>query len=128
MDGAAHPLTPVTFVQKMNVTDDYICGNIRANAGRPLPLLDFKRIAICASGPSAADRVEGIRDRQAQGWSVAAMHGSHNFLIEHGITPDLMLILDSRPLTLPFLRLPNDPPTYVVASQCRPEVFEALEG
>lgn len=128
MDGAPLTVEPVEFVLRKNVTNEQIYTNIRANAGRVLPNLDFKRICICASGPSLADRVEDIRARQKAGWHVAAMNGSHNFLIEHGIAPDLMFMVDARPVNLPFLRLANDQTTYIIASQCHPEVFEALAG
>lgn len=121
-------IEPAEFVHRANVTAAEVCANISANAGRDLPMVNFKRIAICASGPSLADHIEDIRDRQSQGWHVATMNGSHNFLIEHGITPDLFFMVDARPVNLPFLRLANEATTYVIASQCHPEIFEALAG
>jgi len=54
------------------------------------------------------------------------MNGSHNFLIEHGIIPDLFFMVDARPINLPFLSMANDHTTYIIASQCQPEIFEAL--
>lgn len=126
MDGA--DIGPVEFVQGKNVSDETICANIRANAGRALPLVNFKRICVCASGPSLADHLDGIRERREAGWDVASMNGSHNFLIENGIVPDLYFQVDSRPVNIPFLRLANDHTTYVIASQCHPEIFDALTG
>jgi len=118
----------VQYVQSVNVTPEAIHANIRANAGRDLPTVGFNCICICASGPSLADHIEDIRARQAAGWHVAAMNGSHNFLIEKGITPDYMFMVDARPVNLPFLRLANDRTTYVIASQCQPEIFAELEA
>lgn len=121
-------MAPVEFIHRENVTPDEICKNIRANAGRPLPIVGFQKIAICASGPSLADHIEDIRDRQEQGWSVASMNGSHNFLLDHGITPDYYFMVDARPINMAFVERANDDTTYIIASQCRPEIFEALEG
>lgn len=121
-------LATVEFIHRENVTSADRVSNILVNETRNLPHLDFKRIAICASGPSLADHIDDIRARQAAGWHVAAMNGSHNFLIEHGITPDYCFMVDARPVNLPFLRLANDHTAYIIASQCQPEIFEALEG
>lgn len=118
----------VEFVLRKNVTNEAICANIVINEALDLPHLDFKRVAVCASGPSLADHIEDIRARQQAGWHVASMNGSHNYLIENGIVPDLMFIVDARPVNLPFLRLANTHTTYIVASQVHPEVFDALTG
>jgi hypothetical protein len=116
------------FVHGINVTSDLVCDNIRRNAGRPLPQVEFKSICICASGPSLADHIDDIRARQEAGFSVASMNGSHNFLIDHGIVPDYYFQIDARTGNLSFLDKANDHTTYVVGSQCQPEIFEALEG
>lgn len=118
----------VQFVHAMNAQPEDIRANIRANAGRNLPSLRFKPICICASGPSLADHIPAIAARQQAGWGVAAMNGSHNFLIEAGIAPNYMFMVDSRPVNLPFLRLANPDTTYIIASQCRPEIFDELEA
>jgi hypothetical protein len=119
---------PVEFIHQQNVTPEEYHFNLRANAGRDLPSLNTRSICVCASGPSLADHLGDVRARKNAGWSVASMNGSHNFLIENGIVPDYMFMVDARPVNLPFLRLANDHTTYVIASQCRPEIFEALQG
>lgn len=116
------------FVLDQLVTSDDRVINIRANAGLGLPEVTFKGICICASGPSLADHLDDIRARKAAGWSVATMNGSHNFLIDQGIVPDYYFQIDARKGNLSFLEKANDHTTYVVASQCQPEIFEALRG
>lgn len=118
----------VQFIQSVNVTPEMVCANIAQNAGRDLPEVDFKRICICASGPSLADHIDDIRARQQAGFSVASMNGSHNFLIENGIIPDYYFQIDAREGNLSFLERANDHTTYIIASQCQPEIFEALKG
>lgn len=121
-------IEPAEFILRKNVTSQDSVNNILVNEARSLPHLDFKRIAVCASGPSLADHVEDIRARQKAGWHVATMNGSHNFLVERGIVPDLFFMVDARPVNLPFLSLANDHTAYIVASQCQPEIFDALSG
>lgn len=131
MDGSqavAKDWSEVTFIQRQNVTPELVRENIRANAGRPLPGVTFKGICICASGPSLGDHVEDIRFRQQTGFAVASMNGSHNFLIDHGIMPDYYFQIDAREGNLSFLDKANDHTTYVIGSQCQPEIFDALEG
>lgn len=129
-DGSVIETEKVEFVHAVNVTSDDRIANIRANAHwhKTLPTLRFKSIAVCASGPSLADHLPDIRARQKAGWSVAAMNGSHNFLIRNGITPDYMFMIDARPVNLPFLDEANDQTTYVISTQTHPEVLEALKG
>lgn len=123
------PLAPAIFVHRGLVTAQDICANVRVNAGRPLPGVEFKRVCVCASGPSLKLHLGDIRKRQALGFAVASMNGSHNFLVENGIIPDLFFMIDARHgVNLPFVEAPNDHTTYVIASQCAPEIFEALEG
>lgn len=130
MDGAEDVGTWHTakFIHSVNVTADMVCANIRQNAGRPLPQVEFKAICICASGPSLADHLEDIRARQDAGFSVASMNGSHNFLIENGIVPDYYFQIDARGGNLSFLERANNHTTYVIGSQCQPEIFDALDS
>jgi hypothetical protein len=127
----ASPVTlePVEFVLRKNVTSEDSVANIRVNEARNLPHLDFKRICICASGPSLADHIEDIRARQKAGWHVAAMNGSYNFLMERGIVADVMFMVDARPgVNLPFVSRPHFSTEFVIASQCDPSIFDALDG
>lgn len=128
MDGAGM-IEPAQFVLRKNVTSADSVANIVINEARNLPHLDFKRVAVCASGPSLADHIEDIRARQKAGWSVAAMNGAYNFLQDHGIVADLFFMVDARPgKNLSFVSRPHPNTAFYIASQCQPEIFDALEG
>jgi hypothetical protein len=117
----------VEFVLRKNVTSEDCIANIMVNEKRPLPHLDFKRICVCASGPSLGDHVEDIRARQQAGWHVAAMNGSYNYLISKGIVADLFFMVDARPgVNEAFVTYPHPQTTFVIASQCDPEIFKWL--
>lgn len=127
MDAPA--LEPAEFVFRGNVTAEDVCRNIRINAGRPLPTVEFAKICICASGPSLADHVEEIKQRIAAGWKVAAMNGSYNFLQKQGIVADYFFMVDARKgINLPFITRPRAKTTFCIASQCDPEIFGTLAG
>lgn len=130
MDGSGvMRVEPVEFVLRKNVTSEDSVANIRTNEARDLPHLDFKRICVCASGPSLADHIEDIRARYRAGWSVAAMNGSYSFLMEHGIIADYFFMVDARKgKNLPFVANPDRNTTFIIASQCDPEIFEFLEN
>lgn len=122
-------MEPVEFVLGVNVTSEDRIANILVNEARSLPHLDFKRVAVCASGPSLADHIEDIRARQKAGWHVAAMNGAYNFLQDHGIIADLFFMVDARQgVNLPFVSRPQPQTSFYIASQCQPEIFDALEG
>lgn len=129
MDGAALNVEPVEFIHRENVTSADRIANILVNEARDLPHLDFKRIAVCASGPSLSDHIEDIRARQQAGWHVAAMNGAYNFLQDHGIIADMFFMVDARlDKNLPFISRPHPNTAFYIASQCQPEIFEALRG
>lgn len=81
-------------------------------------------LAIVAGGPSAALRIEEISARAANGQAIWAVNGSARWLLENGITPDALWIVDARPENAAFC-VPV--PTYL-ASQCDPAVFAAAHA
>lgn len=124
---------PAEFVHRKNVSSETIYANIAVNEKLARTHVDFKRVCVCASGPSLADHVEDIRARQQAGWAVAAMNGSFKFLLSKGIAVDYMFMVDARKgKNLSFLRdLPNGTSRagtrFIIASQCDPEIFEELK-
>ena len=59
---------------------------------------------------------------------VLSVSGAHDFLIEHGRTPDWHAIADPREDNARMLKHANDRTTYLLASVCHPAVFDALKG
>lgn len=96
-------------------------GLLYLDIGEPLS----QKAAVVAGGPSAADYLEDIRN-----WDgfVVAINGAHDWLIEEGITPDAVIAVDPQPELARYFQKPNDETTYLIASCCAPEVFDALEG
>lgn len=128
--GASLPLTiPVSLL--VNVPDDVIEANVRANARR-LPAHErikteapHDRVAVmCGSGPSIGDYLDDVR-RHADGENafIFAMNGAANFLAKHDIIPDYQVLVDARERTAELIGVAR---CHLIASQCDPIVFDKL--
>jgi SAM-dependent methyltransferase len=122
--GASKPLVlPVHLV--CNTSDEEIYSNIRENSasrGNWLRLApDHDRTAVlCGSGPSLADHLGVIRERQAAGQTVFALNGAARFLADNGILPDYQVIIDAREATADLV---GPALNHLFASQVHPECF-----
>ena len=106
---------------------------IRANCERGLPELTpgicahDGTLVVVGSGPSLPTMTAEIQAERDKGRPICAVNGAHDFLCDHGITPDLFLTVDPRDLRH-NLKRKNDQTVYLLASRVAPEVFDHLEG
>lgn len=107
--------------------------NILSALGRNLPPLQPAlcghdgTFVVAASGPSLPSFVEEIRAEQAAGRPICAINGAHDFLVESGITPNLFLTVDPRPMPQ-NVKLPQEDTIYCLASRVNPELFDRLKA
>jgi len=83
-------------------------------------------MVIVGSGPSLLSTYEGLHEERAKGRPILAVKGTHNFLIERGLEPDLWVTIDPRP-RLDQLSLKSENTIYIVSSRCHPEIFDRLK-
>jgi uncharacterized Rossmann fold enzyme len=83
------------------------------------------RVAIVASGPSASDYADFLKEFDGEIWGI---NGALAWLIHRGIKPTGFVGLDPEPLLKEYLIETPDYVTYYLAAQVHPEVFEHLEG
>ncbi len=129
MDGLAQP----KFYSVLNNEIDAVKGNITQNKSNDIePIIPGEKIpeSICfvGGGPSLKESLFDIQLCRAKGDKIWALNGAHDWLIEHGIIPDAMVLLDSRKESLTFLNNPHNDVIYYIATQCDPEAFEILKG
>jgi hypothetical protein len=127
---------PAKPIKKLyhTMTADYsdMLRNIEANLNRNTDMLlgvsphDGKAL-IVGGGPSLQENLPGLRLHAKRG-HIFAVNGAHDFLIERGIVPEFMVMLDAREENSRFVQKPHRKVTYLISSQCHPKVFEALEG
>jgi hypothetical protein len=114
-------------------TEEELCSNIRSALARGLPELTLApikhdgNIVLVASGWSMPDYIDEIRAHRRTGRPIVAIKAAHDFLVEHGVEPDLWVALDPRDRTGGIQRL-NDHTIYMPASRCPPSTFDHLQG
>lgn len=103
----------------------------KANSAPPIELAEAhdRELCIVGGGPSLADSLVSLQLLRAKGAETWALNGAHDWLIDRGVKPDGMVMLDSRKENVePFLSNPRSHVTYYIATQCDPSAFEALAG
>ena len=108
--------------------------NIRSALARDLPELvpavcsHDGAFVIVASGPSLPDHLDSIREDQNQGRPICAIKGAHDYLVEHGITPNLYISVEPRAdQKHRQIRLKQENCIYLLASRCHPDLFDSLK-
>lgn len=116
-----------------NTPDKKLVENLRSCAGRGLPLVSLttvpneRLLLICGSGPSLLDYYKAVN----QMWpdhDVMALNGAYKALRGIGVIPKYYAQLDARPVNVNFVSEPDENTTFLLASQCAPEMFDALAG
>lgn len=111
-----------------NTPDEVLIENIKHNSRLDKKWLacsdEIEELAIlCGSGPSIADHLDEIKEKQANGGKVFAMNGCAKFLFDNGILPDYQIICDARPDNVQLIGPAKE---HLFASQCHPSMFEAV--
>ena len=114
---------------KGNVPLEVLDRNKLSALKRNLPTLFYGKpiegkVAVVAGGPSVKDSLEELRNFDGY---LIAINGTHNWLIENDIVPDACIIVDAKPTVTDLFKNPHKDTTYLVASNCDPSLFDALE-
>tara|TARA_R110002110_G_scaffold57677_3_gene164628 strand:- start:360 stop:1322 length:963 start_codon:yes stop_codon:yes gene_type:complete len=131
--------SPLLINSKCIYTPEQLKDQIAENMKRKL--VEFQQAIIpnngdfcmIGSGPSIEHHLDAIKDCQDQGMPLIAIKGSHDWLIERGIIPDICIMLDPQPKILNCIKYAGQWPSshkgcvYMIASQCSPEIFDALK-
>lgn len=81
-------------------------------------------IALVCSGPSLKATWEEVRGFKV----ILTCSGAHDFMIERGIVPTYHMETDPRAHKAVFTKQPKQGVTYLIASNCHPDVFANLTG
>jgi len=84
-------------------------------------------MVVVGSGPSLPTFIEDIRKEKELKRPIMALNGSHDFLVENGIIPDVFMTVDPRPM-LQNLKNVNDQTVYLIASRAHPSTFDSVKG
>lgn len=107
-------------------TADYVKSALERGLSefQPATVFNDGHLIIVGSGPSVTSFLDGIKEERRNGRPICAVKGTHDWLIENGIEPDLFVSLEPR--QRPFKQT-SERTTYLVASRCPPELFDQLK-
>jgi len=124
---------PLNVKTQCVATDDTLLEQIKGNLDRglpefiPYPNPHNARIVLVGSGPSVRGEIDSILEMKKKGYLIVALKGAHDFLLENGIKPDWCVMLDPQAKIVNCVQLKEPSITYLIASQCHPDVFEHLK-
>jgi hypothetical protein len=118
---------------EVNVTDDAILANIRSAIRRGHPQIapcapKPDRVCVVGSGPSLNDTVDELRQLYFEGAKIVTMNGAYQWCLERNFRPSTQIVLDARASNARFLQPAVPQCRYLLASQCAPELWDAVEG
>ena len=124
--------TSLPVMGGVNVTHEALLANVRDAVKRDLPWFTgfgpHKRVACVVGGaPSVRDDIGKIRAQQKRGARIVTVNNTWRLMVDNGIMPDVHVMLDARKENAAFLKDAPKSIRYFIASQCHPDVFDALK-
>lgn len=113
-----------------NTAQDKLLDNVRSACARDLKWFEpedehDRHVAIIGGAPTVLDMIEEIKWRKGQGQQIWVLNNAWAALLDHDIFPDAQVILDARHENINFLTFAVE---HLIASQCHPDIFRALEA
>lgn len=125
--------TSLPEMKGVNTSEDLRLSNVRINSERDLPWFTTFReqertCVVCCGAPSMKDHLADIRAHQKRGAKIVSVNNSWRLLLASGVNPDVHVMLDARPENVEFVKGAPKSLRFLLASQCHPAVFDALQG
>lgn len=110
-----------------NTGDAGLFSNVRHAMTLGLPEVEIYKATgqpavICGGGPSLGSTLESIREKRDDGARIFALNNAAQYLVAHGIKPDVQILVDPRPQNVAFLEKPWAGEV-LLSSQCHPSLF-----
>jgi hypothetical protein len=120
-------------VGTINTSDERLLANIAHSIRLGYPQLrpqgaQMERVCLVGGGPSLDDTFDELRDLYFAGAKVVTVNGSYKWCIDRNIRPSAHIVLDARPENARFVQPAIPQCKYLIASQCAPETWAAVEG
>lgn len=117
----------------VNVCDDTLLANVRSAIRRghqqvrpQAPNQD--RVVIVGGGPSLADTEDELVALVRDGAKLVTLNGAYHWCLERNLFPRTQIVMDARPSNARFVTPAIQRCNYLLASQCAPELWDAVEG
>jgi hypothetical protein len=131
--GPLQVLSGLSMGGKLNTDSETICAHIASSIRRGHQQVRREgaktdRIALVGGGPSLNDTVGELRELLWAGAKLVTVNGAYNWALEHNFRPSTQIVLDARESNVRFLSPEVPLCNYVLASQCHPALWDAVEG
>lgn len=117
--------------QFLTVTMNEAVSNLEHNLKLGLPQFhghapQDRKTLLLAGGPSLNDFTEEIQQKRKDGAYLITVNGTHDWALDHDMTPSVMLIGDNREFNARFLERTQKECLYLISSCAHPKIFEKL--
>jgi hypothetical protein len=117
----------------INTPDEGLLANIRHSIRLGHPQIrpqaaQKDRVVLVGGGPSLHDTFDELRALYFEGAKVVTVNGSYQWCLDRNIRPSAHIVLDARPENARFVNPTIPQCKYLLASQCAPETWAAVEG
>ena len=101
---------------QLTMPNEAMLANAAANLKRDLPMFlphdEGEELCIVGGGPSLPSILPNLRMKYQRGAKIWALNGAHDWLLDHHLMPNAMVLLDARPEMAQFVarasRIPRD--------------------
>jgi hypothetical protein len=126
-------LEGVTLQGQVNVSDDVLLANIRSAIRRPYPQIKPQapspdRVVLVGGGPSLKDTADELVELVRAGAKLVTVNGAYQWCLDRNLTPSTQIVMDARPSNARFVSPALPLCRYLIASQCAPETWDAVDG
>lgn len=90
--------------------------------------LKAQRVALVGSGPSLEETLPELQAAYFAGAKVVTMNRAYHWCRERNIRPSAQIVLDAKRSTANFVTPETPQCLYLVASQCHPDVWDAVQS
>ncbi len=116
---------------KNSIPDEEIQKNVRYFLGKDIKLAPIcgvhgETVIFVNGGPQFLEYLDEIKQYQADGIKVISVKHAYKKLLDNGIVPWALLLLDPRDHVIKYIEDPHPDVEYFVASQCHPSTLDYL--
>ena len=117
----------------LNTSDEQLIENVKAAIRRQHPQVRQQdpqddRICLVGSGPSLKDTEGELVQLIREGAKLVTVNAAYHWALQKNLKPSAQIVIDARAENARFLEPDVPGCVYMLASQCHPKLWDAVEG
>jgi hypothetical protein len=124
---------PAPDIKGSPVSHEQVIENMRDSFEFKFPVLEPHKgirregsFIFVAGGTTLLGFIDELKDRYEHGEFICTSNHTNDFLIDNGIIPTMLLILDPKKICGGYIKKPNNQTLFVVATSCHKSVIDGL--